>query len=201
MTKTVISIALLMFAAVGTAQTKPDQVMTWNGLHFHDGEEAVKEQMAIAGLPLKASEEKGSFRTEKDYELRLADLRIPFLFKPELSFGPSGLERVTLSLDVEKMIADGAGNLDNLALAVIAAQGLHNAISSKYAALDQSGACNRASVGYLMNSPGLVHCDEHWKGESQTVTVSWSYVPPRPWNQNTSRFSYILSYRLQTSGL
>ena len=165
MTRTVISIALLMFAALAAAQTKLDQVMTWNGLHFHDGEEAVKEQMALAGLPLKATEEKGGFRTEKDYELRVADLRMPFLFKPELSFGPSGLERVTLSLDVEKMIADGAGKLDNLTVAVIAAQDLHNAISSKYAALDQSGACNRATVGSLMNSPGLVHCDEHWKGE------------------------------------
>src|ERR1039458_5422120 len=142
---------------------------------------------------------RGASRERRSLAGDLGDPEV--LFKPELSFGPSGLERVTLSLDVEKMVADGAGKLDNLTLAVIAAQDLHNAISSKYAALDQSGACNRATVGSLMNSPGLVHCDEHWKGESQTVTVSWSYVPPRPWNQNTSRFSYILSYRLQTSGL
>ena len=200
MTKTVILVAFLMFAALAAAQTKPDQVMTWNGLHFHDGEQAVKEQMALAGLPLTSTAEKGSFRTEKDYDLRVADLRVPFQFKPELSFGPSGLELVTLSLDVEKMRA-GAGNLDNLTIAILAAQELHNALSSKYAALDQSGVCNRATVGYLMNSPGVVHCDEHWKGESQTVTVSWSYVPPRPWNQNTSRFSYLLSYQFQAGGL
>jgi hypothetical protein len=191
----------MMFAAFGYGQApKPALVLTWNGLHFHDTEDAIKEQMAAAGLPLSASGEKGSFRAEKDYELT-AGLRMPFLFKPELTFRSSGLEEVTLSLDVEKMVATGEGNLDNLTVAVGAAQNLHDAISSKYAPLDQSGACNHATVEYLMRSPRLVHCDEHWKGESQTLTVSWSYVPAGPWNQNTSRFSYYLSYKPKANGL
>jgi hypothetical protein len=185
---------LLVLASVVGAQT------TWNGLHFRDTKEKAAAMMESLGLPLVKKSAEGSFGSSSLYSLKIPSVNLTFLFSPELLFDTSGLQEVVLAMDVDKMIAAGP-DLDRLTIAALSASDLSSALSSKYGKpIAQSREC-QSTATMLLRTPGLVHCEAQWKGESQVVSASWSYMPPRPSNQNVGRFSYILKYQAEAVGI
>jgi hypothetical protein len=181
---------LLVFCTMATTLVAQP---TWSGLRFHMNQKEAKRYLTTQGFDLQpvAADERHQTATP-NYELKVPGLgTLPF--KAELLFDSSGLMLVTLALDVPRLMAD----VTNILIAVThSAQQIHDAFVVKYGApVFVDGPCRSTTAETLIDSRYLVSCKENWRGDSQQISVYWSYDP------KSSKFAHFIQYQPQVNGL
>ena len=79
---------------------------------------------------------------------------------------------------------------------ILAAEDIHDALVTKYGQpVSVEGPCNNVTVSLLFNSEGVMTCKTKWKGDSQMISVYWSYY------RSPEKFAYFLQYQPQSNGL
>jgi hypothetical protein len=141
---------------------------------------------------------KGDYTLEPDYELEVGVLTLQLT--PSLAFGSlNHLSVVNLDLDVPKVLANNGGRrvtLDTRLLASLAARDIYSALLAKYGKpLTTEGHCEDSSDALLPGGDSFVFCNASWRGDSQLVSMVWSY------NTRQKALSVLISYKAQNNGL
>ena len=127
-----------------------------------------------------------------DYELNLT---IKFLSQaPELYFDSTGLNIISLILNVPKVLSEVGNNV--FATINLAAKDIHDALVTKYGPpVSVDGPCNQVTVSTLVTNRQIMTCKAKWRGDSQMISMYWSYDPI------VGKFAYFIQYQPQAKGL
>jgi len=165
---------------------------TWSGLHFHMNQKEAKKHLTTTGFDLQPAADERHQTATPNYELKVPGLGT-FPFKADLQFDSSGLMLVTLALDVPELMAE----LKSILVVVThSAQEIHDALVVKYGTpVLVDGPCRSTTAETLIDSRTIVTCSENWRGDSQQISVYWSYDP------RSGKFAYFIQYQPQVNGL
>jgi len=193
--------AILLFLSLGLSVFVHAQE-TWQGLKFQSTVADTQSDLAKKNYALRQVEvlarDVAVFELSPDYQLRAAGAIPKYPFKVEIRFYENALNMVTLQLDTAALKRDFAlaANSPDV-LASIAGSEIRQLLIAKYGgAVEEKGPCDKAEdpsiiLGHTQIEP---QCKALWKGDGQTIELSWWYHP------SNKDYTLFLQYKPQ-SGL
>ena len=188
-----VILILLVLPTFGEDQT------TWRGLRFGMSLSEAKEALSKSGSEVTPGGGTKAFNVSPNFDLDVPGAVLPAHFRPALGIGEKGLYVVTLTLDWGAYRNSTAPDSPALVISLLS-QPVFEQLAIKYGRpISESGNCTEVSVTSLLragfSSGGSApSCEAVWKGNKQTVTLSWVYT------RNEDLTFFLVEYKPEIEG-
>lgn len=184
----VLAIALV-FPVLGAGQT------TWRALRFGMPLADARETLAKSGSEVKPGRGTEAFNVTPNFDMDVPGTVLPARFRPVLAISEKGLYAVTLTLDWAAY-RNSTPSFSPATVISSLSEPIFEQLTSKYGRpMNEAGTCTGVSVTSFLSGRRMPTCRAVWKGDKQTVTLSWAYT-----REEDSTF-FLVEYKPESEGL
>jgi hypothetical protein len=172
---------------------------TWHGLQFGMSLSEVKEALSKSSSEVNPGGGTKAFNVSPSFDLDVPGAALPAHFRPALGISEKGLYVVTLMLDWGAYRNSTAPDSPALVISLLS-QPVFEQLAIKYGQpITESGNCTEVSVTSLLQAGfssgrSTPSCKAVWKGDKQTVTLSWVYT------RNEDLTFFLVEYKPEIEG-